>query len=87
MLSAHFQGGCGCEEGSLLRLGGLGNFEILSCVAPRPVMLPSVMRDWTNLNPYYEIPKLKEIYKLYGAEDKVFHFHRDQEHNYDRITR
>ena len=87
MLSAHFQGGCGCEEGSLLRLGGLGNFDILSCVAPRPVMLPSVTLDWTNLNPWYEIPQIKEIYKLYGAEDKVFHFHREREHNYDRITR
>ena len=87
MLSAHFQGGCGCEEGSLLRLGGLGNFDILSCVAPRPVMLPSVTQDWTNLNPWYEIPQLKEVYKLYGAEDKIFHFHREREHNYDRITR
>ncbi len=87
MLSAHFQGGCGCEEGSLLRLGGLGNFEILSCAAPRPVMLPSVTRDWTNLNPVYEIPMLKKIYQLYGAEDKVFHFHREMDHNYDRTTR
>ncbi len=87
MLSSHFQGGCPCEEGPLLRVTGLTSFDIVSAIAPRPVLLPSVTGDWTNLNPSYEIPRLKSIYKLYSAEDKVSHFHCDDEHNYNRRTR
>lgn len=87
MLSSHFQGGCGCEEGSLLRIDGLTNFDVVSALAPMPVMLPSVTRDWTNLNPDYEIPKLQAIYNLYGARDKVYNFHCDAPHNYNRNSR
>ena len=87
MLSSHFQGGCPCEEGPLMRTTGLTSFDIVSAIAPRPILLPSVTGDWTNLNPLYEIPRLKSIYKLYSAEDKVSHFHCDDVHNYNRRTR
>ena len=87
MLSLHFMGGCTCEEGPLLRTRGLTSFDIVAAAAPRPVLLPSVTGDWTNLNPDYEVPKLKEIYKLYHAEDNVESFHYDDCHNYNQRTR
>jgi hypothetical protein len=87
MLSSSFQGGCGCEEGALLRVNGLNNFDILGALAPIPVLLPSVNGDWTNSNPIYEIPNLKKIYKLYNAEDKVENFHYEDGHNYNKRTR
>ena len=87
MLSLHYAGGCMCEEGPLLRTSGLTSFDIVSSLAPRPILLPGVTGDWTNLNPDYEIPKLKEVYKLYYAEDKVEHFYYEDSHNYNRRTR
>ena len=87
MLSAHFQGGCGCEEAPLLRVNGLGSFDIVSALAPRPLLLPSVTGDWTNLNPDYEIPKLKAVYDLYNAGDLVENFHCTATHNYNQNTR
>ncbi|MBR2723532.1 MAG: acetylxylan esterase [Lentisphaeria bacterium] len=87
MLSSSFQGGCCCEEGALLRVNGLSNFDILASLAPMPMLLPSVTGDWTNSNPIYEIPCLKEVYKLYNAEDKLENFHYEDGHNYNQRTR
>ena len=87
MLSLHFMGGCTCEEGPLLRTRGLTSFDIVAAIAPRPILLPGVTGDWTNLNPDYEVPKLKEIYKLYHAEDNVESFFYDDCHNYNQRTR
>ena len=87
MLSSHFQGGCPCEEGPLLRTCNLTTFDIVSALAPRAVILPSVTGDWTNHNPVYEVPKLKEVYQLYNASNKVEHFHYKDEHNYNKRTR
>lgn len=87
MLSSHFQGGCACEEGPALRVNGLTSFDIVAACAPRPVMLPSVTGDWTNFNPWYEIPQLKKVYALFGAADQVHNFHYEDCHNYNRRTR
>lgn len=87
MLSSHFQGGCACEEGPLLRVTGLTSFDVVAAIAPRPLMLPAVTGDWTNLNPRYEIPKMKDVYKLYSAENLVEHFYYDDCHNYNKRTR
>lgn len=87
MLSSSFQGGCDCEEGALLRVNGLSNFDILASLAPMPMILPSVDGDWTNANPVYEIPCLKKVYKLYNAEDNIENFHYDDVHNYNQRTR
>ena len=84
MLSSHFQGGCACEEGPLLRVTGLTSFDVVAAIAPRPLMLPAVTGDWTNLNPRYEIPKMKDVYKLYSAENLVEHFYYDDCHNYNK---
>ena len=87
MLSLHFMGGCTCEEGPLLRTRGLTSFDMVAAIAPRPILLPGVTGDWTNLNPDYEVPKLKEIYKLYHAEENVESFFYDDGHNYNQRTR
>ncbi len=87
MLSSHFQGGCVCEEGPLLRTTGLTSFDIVSALAPRPLMLPGVTGDWTNLNPVYEIPRLKQVYSLYHAEDQVESCYFEDGHNYNQRTR
>ncbi|NMA43697.1 MAG: hypothetical protein GX946_10000 [Oligosphaeraceae bacterium] len=87
MLSAHFQGGCLCEEGPLLRINGVTSFDIVSALAPRPVLLPSVTQDWTNLVPQYEFPALQQVYRLFDAEKNIANFHCDAPHNYNRYTR
>ncbi len=87
MLSAHYQGGCICEEGPLLRLNGLTSFDILAACAPRPAFIASVTQDWTNLNPDYEIRALQHVYKLAGAPRNLLHFHSDAPHNYNQRTR
>jgi len=77
MMSAHYQGGCACEEAPLLHLGDLTTVDVVAALAPRPVLLPSVTQDWTNQNPEYEFPAVRAIYVLYGAEDRVANVHFD----------
>ena len=87
MLSSHYQGGCQCEEAPLMRLGDLTTFDIVASLAPRPILLPSVTGDWTNLNPEYEIPRLRRVYALHGAGDRVGNVHFDAGHNYNQSAR
>jgi len=87
MMSAHYQGGCACEEGPLLHLNDLTTVDVVAALAPRPVLLPSVTQDWTNQNPEYEVPAVRAIYALYGAADRVANVHFDAPHNYNKRTR
>lgn len=87
MLSSHYQGGCQCEEGPLLRLNGVTSFDIVSALAPRPMLLTSVNSDWTNLLPKYEYPALQKVYKLFSAENKLSFIYAEAEHNYNKFTR
>lgn len=87
MLSSHFQGGCQCEEGPLLRLCGVTSFDILAAIAPRPLLLPSVTSDWTNLNLRYEVQELRKVYDLFHAGDAIKAFQLDAPHNYNQETR
>ncbi len=87
MLSCHYQGGCICEEGPMLRLDGLTSFDIVASCAPRPVILPATTTDWTVLNPRYELPRMRQVYALHGAEDRVAGFQLEAPHNYNRETR
>ncbi|MEW6356736.1 MAG: hypothetical protein AB1696_10440 [Planctomycetota bacterium] len=87
MMSGHFQGGCHCENGPQLRLDGMNNVEVVGAFAPRPVILISCPQDWTNINPVAEAKALKNIYKLYGAEDRVASAHFDAPHNYNQDSR
>ncbi len=86
MLSAHFQGGCLCENVSGLRLNTF-NIEIGALAAPRPLLMVSTTQDWTKNTPTVEYPMMRSIYKLYDAEDKVKYVQYDYPHNYNKDSR
>jgi dienelactone hydrolase len=69
MVSTAMQGGCVCENCSYLRVN-TGNVEIAGLFAPKPLAM-SAAKDWTQDLMTKGYPELKELYKLYGAEDKV----------------
>lgn len=69
MVSTAMQGGCVCENCSLLRVG-TGNIELAGLFAPKPMAIPSA-KDWTRDIMSKGYPELRELYKLLGAEDNV----------------
>ncbi len=88
MVSSSMQGGCTCENASLLRIG-TGNVELAALFAPKPQAMTSA-DDWTKemLVPGKGFPELKKLYTLYGKAEDVHcedltHF----KHNYNYITR
>lgn len=69
MVSTAMQGGCVCENCSLLRVG-TGNIELAGLFAPKPQALPSA-NDWTKEIMTKGYPELKKLYKLLGAEENI----------------
>jgi dienelactone hydrolase/pimeloyl-ACP methyl ester carboxylesterase len=69
MVSTGMQGGCVCENCSLLRVN-TGNVEIAGLFAPRPQAL-SAANDWTKEMMTKGYPELQQLYELYGAKEKV----------------
>jgi hypothetical protein len=65
MVGCAMQGGCSCENCSLLRIG-TGNVEICATIAPRPLGLTGA-NDWTVAIETEGLPQLQEIYQLMGA--------------------
>ena len=86
MISAHFQGGCLCENVPNLRLDCY-NVEFGAMMAPRSLLLVSATGDWTKNTPKVEFPAVQSIYRLYGATDKVATVQVDAEHNYNQESR
>ena len=86
MISAHFQGGCVCENAPNLRADTF-NVEIAALMAPRPLIMVSATGDWTANTPFVEYPAIRSIYRLYGAEDKVESVQIEAGHNYNRQSR
>ena len=86
MISAHFQGGCVCENGPLLRVSA-NNLEFAALAAPRPLLMVSTQGDWTTNTPAVEYPALRRIYGLFGREDHVANVHLGYPHNYNRDSR
>jgi len=86
MISAHYQGGCLCENAPNLRLDTF-NVEIGALMAPRPLFLVSATGDWTCNTPAVEYPAIRSIYELYDAADRVATHQVDAEHNYNRESR
>jgi dienelactone hydrolase len=85
MVSEEMQGGCICENSPLLRVG-TNNAELISTFAPKPLGMTSA-DDWTAQIETMGYPQIHEIYKLYGAGDKVAAWHRSFPHNYNQVSR
>jgi dienelactone hydrolase len=86
MVSTAMQGGCICENCSLLRQR-TGNIELAGLFAPKPLGM-SGADDWTIDIEKKGLPELKALYKLYGAEDKVMAKCLPQfKHNYNQVSR
>ena len=85
MLSSHHSGGCPCESGMGVHLCGEGtnNVEIASMASPRPQLILSDGKDWTQNVPEVEFPFLKRIYGFYQQENQVENNHFPSEgHDY-----
>ena len=86
MVSTAMQGGCPCENASLLRVG-TGNVELAGLFAPRPMAMTAA-NDWTQGMMTKGYRSLQKLYTLYGQSDSVLctdtrHF----KHNYNYVTR
>lgn len=86
MISAHFQGGCICENAPNLRIDTF-NVEIGAMMAPRPLLMVSCTGDWTANTPTVEFPAIQSVYRLLGAEDRVQWVQIDAPHNYNKASR
>ena len=86
MISAHFQGGCDCENAPGLRWG-TNNVEFASLAAPRPQFLVAATGDWTRDLPRIEFPAVRKVYGLYGAGDRIACWQQDAGHNYNLASR
>jgi dienelactone hydrolase len=86
MVSTSMQGGCTCENATLLRVNS-GNVEIAALFAPNPQGM-NTANDWTKEMATKGFPDLQKLYGLYGKKDFVTlqrgeHF----PHNYNAVTR
>jgi dienelactone hydrolase len=85
MVSMNMQGGCICENASLLRVG-LNNVEFAATFAPKPQGMTAA-DDWTKDVETKGLPQLRKIYGLYGAEESVGAWYRPFPHNYNQVSR
>ena len=86
MVSTSMQGGCTCENCTLLRVG-TGNVELAALFAPKPQAMTAA-DDWTREMMTKGYPQLQQLYEMLGAKDNVYcrpllHF----PHNYNYVTR
>src|SRR3954469_22552110 len=86
MVSTAMQGGCTCENASLLRVD-TGNIEFAALFAPKPQGM-TCANDWTKELSTKGFPELKQTYAFLGAPNNVMlkrgeHF----PHNYNAVSR
>jgi len=86
MVGTAMQGGCICENCSILRVG-TGNIELAGLIAPRPLGMAAA-DDWTKDIEKKGLPELKALYKLYGKESDVMaKAFKQFPHNYNQVSR
>lgn len=86
MVSTAMQGGCTCENCSLLRID-TGNVEFAALFAPKPQGLTTA-NDWTLEMPSKGFPELAQHYAMMGAKGKVELFAMPHfGHNYNYVSR
>lgn len=86
MVSTAMQGGCTCENASLLRVD-TGNVEFAAMFAPKPLGMTAA-DDWTKEMTTKGFPELKKHFAMMGAPENVSlrsltHFG----HNYNYVSR
>lgn len=85
-VSSWFYGGCTCESGLPIHVRPdhvANNAEIAAVIAPKPLLVISDGKDWTQHVPTLELPHLKKIYGLFGKEAAVENAHfADEGHDY-----
>jgi hypothetical protein len=86
MVSTAMQGGCSCENATLLRVGQ-GNIDIAGAFAPKPQGM-NTANDWTKEMATKGFPELQQLYATLGRRHDVM-LHRGEHfpHNYNAVTR
>lgn len=86
MVSTAMQGGCTCENASLLRVD-TGNIEFAALFAPGPQGMTAA-NDWTKEMATKGFPELKQVYALLGKPENVaLHNFVHFGHNYNYVSR
>lgn len=86
MVSTSMQGGCTCENSSLLRIN-TGNIEFAALFAPNPQGM-NTADDWTRELSTKGFPELQALYEVYGEKDQVYLLRGEHfPHNYNAVTR
>jgi dienelactone hydrolase len=85
MVSGNMQGGCVCENASLLRVD-TNNIELAALFSPKPLCAVGA-DDWTSDIETVGYPELQRIYGLYGATTDVLAKHFPFPHNINQVSR